>query len=121
MVEGSFYLVFLANGIESRRTDEIKITIDRIRNSIFPETFELAWSIITMIVIIFINSPYLNKFSHIAPILVVLLEVIVIQQSNKGIAFQITSFVIMGLMLFLNCKILREDINQNINPNFYSD
>lgn len=118
MVSGIYYFVFLVDGIESRRSEEIIISVSQSRDSIFSETFEIVWSSFTIFAIIFVNSPYLNKFTLTIPILMVILEIVVIQQSNKGIAFQITSIVILSVILLLNIATFKGEFGQNINPNF---
>ena len=120
VAEGTYYLVFTDSAIESKRTQEINIVMGNVNNSVFPISFEIAWSLFTAFIIIISNTVILNKFFSIFAFLVSLMEIIVVQQSSKGIPFQISSIIALCISMALFILALYEEIKLGNNAHFDS-
>lgn len=100
LAEGTYYLVFIVNGIESQRSREINIVQIPNTESIFPDNFEIIYTSIMIFIVLISNLVLLNKYFTLISILVVAFEFVVIQQSNKQTTFQISSYFALGMLVF---------------------
>ena len=120
VAEGIYYLIFTDSAIESKLTQEINIVMNNVNKSLFPISFEIVWSVFTAFIIIISNTVILNKYFSIFAFLVSLLEIIVVQQSNKGLPFQISSFIALGISMALFILTFYEEIKLENNAHFDS-
>lgn len=118
ITEGTFYMVFLVNGIESMRSKSIHIRVISDNVSVFPLWIEIFWSFVTVVLATSLNSIVLNKFYPIVTIIAVGIEIVFVQQSTNGILFAVVSYVILGHIIFFISTGIVNEIRQGSNANF---
>lgn len=86
--------------------------------SIFPLSFEITWSLFTAFVVIITSTLILHYLFTIFAFMVVILEIIVVQQSTKGLTFQITSYIALGILIILLYSTFTNELKHGNNAHF---
>lgn len=115
---GIYYMVFIIEGIESLRSKEIVFKVTENLSSFFPSSFETIWSCCTMALLIISNTLFLSKYFFLISILAVLVEFTIIEQSSKGLTFQVSSYIIFGFLTLVLLYAFTEEIANDDNGYF---
>ena len=95
---GTYYMVYDIEGMQSLRSEAIVFEVTQHISSFFPSSFETIWTCITLALILISNTLVLSKYFFIISILCILIEFIIIEQSSKGLIYQISSYIIFGIL-----------------------
>ena len=99
---GIFYLVFIVQGIESQKSPAITIEALSSANSIFPSLAEMLTAVIAILLILAMNTVYMNGYMSFLAVFISALEILIVQQSDKGVTFQIVTFLVLGSLTIIN-------------------
>lgn len=115
---GTYFLIILIDGIESRRSSPITIQVVPAVISIFPSVSETLVAVMTIIIILILNTTYSNVYITILSFVLAGLELLVVQQSAKGFIFQTLSFSILSLLIVINGYMAISEIKNGDDSHF---
>jgi hypothetical protein len=112
------YLVFVVEGIESNRSQAITIQSAR-RDTVFrTSVVEIVVTMAAILFVLVMNIGYGQMWLTVVALLLTVFEFFTIQQSDKGLLYQVIAFVTMALLIIINGHLMIKEFKVGTDAHF---